>query len=59
MIEWKKANLSVENKVYITKIDDHHGVRNIANLKRIGNLWFYPDGSMYVYYKPTHIMELL
>lgn len=21
-------------------------------LKRVGNLWFFPDGSMYVYYTP-------
>lgn len=23
------------------------------DLKRIGNLWWFPDGSMYVYYTPT------
>jgi hypothetical protein len=23
-------------------------------LKRQGNLWYTPDGSMYVYYTPTH-----
>jgi len=37
-----------------TKIDDEKGCRNIALLKRIRNLWFFPDGSMYVYYTPTH-----
>jgi hypothetical protein len=24
------------------------------DLQRIGNLWFLADGSMYVYYTPTH-----
>lgn len=37
-----------------TKIDDSNGVRNQQKLKRDGNLWFFPDGSMYVYYTPTH-----
>jgi hypothetical protein len=39
-----------------TKIDDADGCRNEQQLKRGGNgrLWFYPDGSMYVYYTPTH-----
>jgi hypothetical protein len=32
-------------------------IRNEAKLKRggtNGRLWFSPDGSMYVYYVPTH-----
>lgn len=37
-----------------TKIDDEQGVRNEQPLKRQGKIWFYPDGSMYVYYTPTH-----
>jgi hypothetical protein len=37
-----------------TKIDDERGVRNEQPLKRSGRLWFFPDGSMYVYYEPTH-----
>lgn len=43
-----------DGKVVHTKIDDAKGCRNEQALKRIGNLWFYPDGSMYVYYVPTH-----
>jgi hypothetical protein len=43
-----------ENEVIWTKIDDSEGERNIAKLIRIGNLWFFPDRSMYVYYRPTH-----
>jgi hypothetical protein len=37
-----------------TKIDDADGVRNEQPLKRQGSLWFVADGSMYVYYLPTH-----
>lgn len=37
-----------------TKIDDGQGCRNQQQLKREGRLWFVPDGSMYVYYTPTH-----
>ncbi|MBH2008348.1 MAG: hypothetical protein I8H71_01475 [Xanthomonadaceae bacterium] len=37
-----------------TKIDDEGGVRNEQSLKRRGSLWFFPDMSMYVYYRPTH-----
>jgi hypothetical protein len=37
-----------------TKIDNAQGVRNFARLKRRGNLWFFEDGSIYVYYTPTH-----
>lgn len=37
-----------------TKIEDHKGVRNEQQLKLVNNLWFVPDGSIYVYYEPTH-----
>jgi hypothetical protein len=37
-----------------TKIDNEKGCRNEQPLQRQGNLWFFPDGSMYVYYRPTH-----
>jgi hypothetical protein len=37
-----------------TKIDDKDGTRNEQSLKRKGSLWFFPDMSMYVYYRPTH-----
>ncbi len=41
----------------LTRIDDGAGVRNEQVLKRMkpGNsLWFFADGSGYVYYSPTH-----
>lgn len=37
-----------------TKIDDHKGIRNVQTLKHHNNLWWFPDMSMYVYYRPTH-----
>lgn len=49
--------LPPENKEVETKIDDDMGVRNEQPLKRVSKLWFYPDGSMYVYYIPTHWRE--
>lgn len=49
-----KEKLPPERAIVMTKIDDGKGVRNEALLARIGNLWFRPDMSMYVYYAPTH-----
>ena len=43
-----------EGVVVETRIVDRHGSRNEGRLKRKGNLWFLEDGSMYVYYTPTH-----
>ena len=50
-------NLPPEGVVVLTKISDHLGDRNETTLKRRGRLWFVPDGSMYVYYTPTHWQE--
>ncbi len=46
--------LPPDGEIVMTKIDDENGCRNEQKLKRQGNLWFTPDGSMYVYYRPTH-----
>lgn len=51
---WQDARHAPEGVVVMTKIDDDDGCRNEQSLKRQGNLWFVPDGSMYVYYRPTH-----
>lgn len=56
MGEWKLAIEAPEGVPVRTKIDDARGVRNHAVLKRSGRLWFVPDGSMYVYYTPTHYL---
>ena len=55
MTQWRDdIDDAPEGEVLETKIDDSAGERNVANLKRVSNLWFYPDGSGYVYYTPTH-----
>ena len=46
--------LPPEGVTVYTKIDDERGCRNEGKLYRRGNLWFLSDGSMYVYYMPTH-----
>lgn len=53
---WRKVaeQLPPENVVVLTKIDDGRGCRQERPLRRIGNLWFRPEGDMYVYYTPTH-----
>jgi len=57
MTTWRTDH-APEGVVVETKIDDANGVRNEGKLKRQGNLWFVPDGSMYVYYRPTHWREV-
>jgi hypothetical protein len=55
-MNWIKcSNRLPETGVVVnTKIDDEKGCRNEGKLKLVRNLWFHPDGSMYVYYTPTH-----
>jgi len=53
--QWHSTSIpSPENIILETKIDDHNGCRNEGKLQRRGNLWWTPDGQMYVYYRPTH-----
>lgn len=54
--DWHRVQTIVPaNGVVVeTKIDDEQGERNRGTLKRQNRLWFVPDGSMYVYYTPTH-----
>ena len=58
---WMPIESAPEGVVVMTKIDDADGVRNEQSLvKRTREpgktrpMWWYPDGSMYVYYTPTH-----
>lgn len=51
---WRHISTAPDKVTVLTKIDDEQGPRNEQKLKRQGNLWFFPDGSMYVYYTPTH-----
>lgn len=55
-LEWiaNTDTLAPDYQIVMTKIDTEAGVRNEQLLKRQGNLWFTPDGEMYVYYSPTH-----
>lgn len=58
-MEWRPTysgmEPNVEEGVVVeTKISDANGERNFAKLYRQGGLWFFEDGSMYVYYTPTH-----
>lgn len=55
-MSWQLTNqiLPKNGIVVETKIDDDRGIRNVQKLKRQEKLWFLPDGSMYVYYSPTH-----
>jgi len=57
---WQPTNVvpAPEDQVVQTKIDDDGGVRNVQLLRRRGNLWFFPDMSMYVYYTPSHWAEV-
>jgi hypothetical protein len=48
------SRLPDDGVVVDTKVDDEHGVRNETKRVRLGGLWWLPDGSMYVYYLPTH-----
>jgi len=56
-MEWisVKERLPSNNIVVQVKLGSR---RIVTKLKRNGNLWFLPDGSMYVYYTPTHWMPL-
>ena len=58
MSEWMSVDeqLPTDGDEVETKIDDAKGSRNEQLLVRQGNLWFFPDHSMYVYYTPTHWM---
>lgn len=58
MSEWKYVGSELEGVVYLTRINDGMGIRNVQKLRRRGNLWFYPDGSGYVYYTPNQYKEI-
>lgn len=55
-MEWIKVKekLPPEHLIVETKIDDEKGCRNQQRLYRYRELWFLSDGSMYVYFTPTH-----
>lgn len=56
MTDWIQTDeeLPPEGEEVDTMISDEDGDRNHGSLVRKGSLWFFPDLSMYVYYRPTH-----
>lgn len=54
MSDWMPIETAPEGKPVLTRIFDADGERNVQPLKRQGRLWYFVDGSMYVYYQPTH-----
>lgn len=59
-MNWIKFSdqLPPEGEIVMTKIDDKDGIRNEQRLIRKGNLMWFTDMSMYVYYAPTHWKHL-
>lgn len=55
--EWRPIQTAPENVLVETRILDEHGERNVQPMRRDGRLWWTADGSMYVYYTPTHWRE--
>lgn len=58
---WQPIETAPEGVEIMTKIDDEHGERNVQSLVRRTRIpgetqpmFWMPDGSMYVYYAPTH-----
>lgn len=56
MSDWQTIDTAPRGELVLTKIHDDEGERNVAELKSTqnGRLWLLSDGSMYVYYRPTH-----
>jgi hypothetical protein len=52
--DWHPIATAPQHQTVLTKIHDDRGARNEQALQKHGNLWFYPDAHMYVYYSPTH-----
>lgn len=51
---WREVSSCPEDEVVETCIIEEGVGRMHQDLKRRGRLWFVSDGSMYVYYTPTH-----
>lgn len=65
LTDWMPIESAPEGVEVMTKIHDENGERNIQSLikkTRIPGatrpMFWTPDGSMYVYYTPTHWMPL-
>ncbi len=56
--DWQLIETAPEGVAVETKIEDGRGVRNMTTLRKQDRLWWFTDGSMYVYYEPTHWREI-
>lgn len=61
MGKWETIDSAPEGVPILTKIDDEHGVRNVQRLVKRTRIpgetramYWTEDGTMYVYYTPTH-----
>ena len=54
--DWKSPKNEVPPDGVVVNTMDGSG--RVTQLKRRGRLWFFPDGSMYVYYEPTFWQEI-
>lgn len=54
--KWKSiSEFPPPNDVVLkTCIKDENGIRNEQPLRKRGRIWWLADGSMYVYFTPTH-----
>ena len=50
MRDYKRTEDEVPNEGVVVETVSPGGM--VSKLKRNGNLWFFADGSMYVYYTP-------
>jgi hypothetical protein len=48
--KWNPTDTMLPPENTLVKTMDSSG--RVSTLQRIGNLWFVPDGGMYVYYTP-------
>ncbi len=54
------SEMPKDGRVVLTRIQGTNrvrnirNIRNIQNLKRVGDLWWLPDGGMDVQWTPTH-----
>lgn len=56
--DWKPTYNAPEGVLVHTMFEDKHGKQVERVLKRIGTHWYVPDGSVYVYDRPTHYKDL-
>lgn len=52
-LDWRSAADDPPPEGVVVQVQNNDG----ALLKRQGRLWFFPDGSMYVYYTPEYWRE--